>query len=98
VNSATNRRSWILRAMIFSVLPLAVLSALLIVARPVQAQTETVLYTFTEGNDGGNPYGGLIFDGSGNLYGTTQYGGTYGYGVVFELSPGPSEFIPDDEL
>jgi hypothetical protein len=30
--------------MIFSVLPLAVLSALLIVARPVQAQTETVLY------------------------------------------------------
>jgi uncharacterized repeat protein (TIGR03803 family) len=90
MNSATRNRNWILRAMIFSVLPLAVFSALVIVARPVQAQTETVLYTFTEGNDGGNPYGGLIFDGSGNLYGTTQYGGTYGYGVVFELSPGPN--------
>jgi uncharacterized repeat protein (TIGR03803 family) len=60
--------------------------------------TETVLYSFTGGSDGANPYGNVIFDRSGNLYSTTLTGGddsgcpgTYGYtsgcGVVFELSP-----------
>jgi uncharacterized repeat protein (TIGR03803 family) len=47
----------------------------------------TVLYEFTGGNDGRNPSGGLVFDTSGNLYGTAQDGGVYGSGVVFELSP-----------
>jgi uncharacterized repeat protein (TIGR03803 family) len=48
--------------------------------------TETVLYRFTGGGDGANPYyGELIFDQAGNLYGTTLYGGAYGYGAVFEL-------------
>src|ERR1022692_4195406 len=46
--------------------------------------TETVLHTFGSGTDGGAPYGGLIFDASGNLYGTTQVGGADGYGTVFE--------------
>jgi uncharacterized repeat protein (TIGR03803 family) len=59
-------------------------------ARPAQAQNESVLYTFTGGNDGGNPYAGPILDSHGNLYGTTVYRGMYGYGVVFELSPSPS--------
>jgi len=54
-----------------------------------RATSEQTLYTFTGGNDGGNPYAGLIFDSNGNLYGTTVYGGTYAYGTVFELSPGP---------
>jgi uncharacterized repeat protein (TIGR03803 family) len=48
--------------------------------------TETVLYSFTGGSDGGGPYAGLIADSSGNLYGTTQYGGTSGAGVVFKLT------------
>jgi uncharacterized repeat protein (TIGR03803 family) len=49
--------------------------------------TETVLHSFM-GTDGRNPYGGLISDASGNLYGTTQYGGaSAGYGVVFKLAP-----------
>jgi len=54
--------------------------------------TETVLYNFcTTGNpstcpDGAEPFSGLIFDKSGNLYGTTYTGGA-GYGTVFELSP-----------
>lgn len=49
--------------------------------------TETVLYTFSGGNDGKFPHGGLIFDKLGNLYGTTIAGGSSGAGVVFELSP-----------
>ena len=49
--------------------------------------TEKVLWSFGNGTDGANPGGGLIFDAAGNLYGTTVYGGTYGYGMVFELTP-----------
>jgi uncharacterized repeat protein (TIGR03803 family) len=50
--------------------------------------TETVLYSFNGYADGANPYAGLIFDSSGNLYGTTWSGGSYGYGNVFKLAPG----------
>ncbi len=53
--------------------------------------TESILYNFTGGADGGSPGGGsMAFDGVGNLYGATQGGGVYGYGVVFELSPSSS--------
>jgi uncharacterized repeat protein (TIGR03803 family) len=49
---------------------------------------ESVLYTFAGGGDGGNPMGGLTFDVAGvDLYGTTFYGGTNKYGLVFKLSP-----------
>jgi uncharacterized repeat protein (TIGR03803 family) len=48
--------------------------------------TETVLYSFTDGDDGVRPFGGLIADSAGNLYGTTVEGGAYGQGVVFKLS------------
>jgi uncharacterized repeat protein (TIGR03803 family) len=37
--------------------------------------------------DGSTPRSSLIEDQSGNLYGTTQQGGAYGYGVVFEVTP-----------
>jgi uncharacterized repeat protein (TIGR03803 family) len=37
--------------------------------------------------DGDNPSAGLIMDGSGNLYGTSEYGGAHGSGTVFELKP-----------
>jgi uncharacterized repeat protein (TIGR03803 family) len=50
------------------------------------AWKETILHSFT-GNDGSNPYGSLIFDKAGNLYGTTLFGGENGDGVVFELKP-----------
>jgi uncharacterized repeat protein (TIGR03803 family) len=50
---------------------------------------EKVLHNFGSGTDGVYPHAGVIFDAIGNLYGTTPYGGTYGYGTVFELSPAP---------
>jgi uncharacterized repeat protein (TIGR03803 family) len=46
---------------------------------------EVVLYTFTGGADGGSPLYGVIPDAAGNLYGTTESGGTGGAGVVFKL-------------
>ena len=49
--------------------------------------TESVLYGFTGGNDGANPYAGLVFDAAGSLYGTASQGGAYGGGVVFKLTP-----------
>lgn len=50
--------------------------------------TESILYSFSDGNDGGEPEGALIFDGAGNLYGTGIGGGGRGSeGVVFRLTP-----------
>jgi uncharacterized repeat protein (TIGR03803 family) len=47
--------------------------------------TENLLYSFRHGLQSGGPYGGLVFDSSGNLYGTTFQGGGYADGIVFEL-------------
>jgi len=49
--------------------------------------SETVLHYF-QGPDGADPAAGLTLDAAGNLYGTTEYGGKYGSGTVFELTPG----------
>ena len=52
---------------------------------------ETILYSFTSLADGAYPAAEVVFDRAGNLYGTTQSGGTgpcqLGCGTVFELSP-----------
>jgi uncharacterized repeat protein (TIGR03803 family) len=50
---------------------------------------ETIIYDFLTGTNGSQP-GSLIFDPAGNLYGTTLFGGTYGKGVIYELSPNGS--------
>ena len=50
--------------------------------------TENVLYDFTGGSDGAEPESEVIFDGAGNLYGTTQVGGSGAAGTVFELKKG----------
>jgi uncharacterized repeat protein (TIGR03803 family) len=71
--------------------------------RSVQAQTFTTLYNFCPGGglpcpDGAFPQTSVVQDGSGNLYGTTHYGGLssnggYGHGVVFEMSRSGAETV-----
>lgn len=51
------------------------------------APGQKVLYAFQGGSDGAYSVSGLIFDASGNLYGTTAGGGMAGAGTVFELMP-----------
>jgi uncharacterized repeat protein (TIGR03803 family) len=59
---------------------------------------ETVLYVFTGGTDGAQPYGGLVRDSTNNLYGTTVSGGTSdcageGCGIVFKIDASGHETI-----
>lgn len=54
---------------------------------PLLKFRENVLYRFTGGSDGGDPYSTVIFDQAGNIYGTTIGGGANNHGAVFELSP-----------
>jgi uncharacterized repeat protein (TIGR03803 family) len=55
---------------------------------------ESVVYNFcSQSNpnqdctDGADPFGGLVLDPAGNLYGTTANGGAVGFGTVFKLNP-----------
>lgn len=60
---------------------------------------EKVIYSFGSiTNDGESPYGKLVFDGQGNLYGTTNNGGTSLAGTVFELSPQPDGSWTETQL
>ena len=71
--------------------------------QPAQAQTFTLLHTFTGAPDGANPIAGLVQDAAGNLYGTTQQGGITGglcansglngCGTVFKLDPSGNETV-----
>jgi len=49
--------------------------------------SETIIYEFTGGKDGENPYAELIFDKAGNLFGNTYGGGRHHKGTVFKLTP-----------
>jgi uncharacterized repeat protein (TIGR03803 family) len=85
-----------------SALALAILSVLLLIAAsPAHAQTLTTLFAFPSASaSGANPYGGLVLDAEGNLYGTAQDGGRgdcdkyeHGCGVIFELTPAGTESV-----
>jgi uncharacterized repeat protein (TIGR03803 family) len=57
------------------------------------AGQETVLHNFTGGSDGSQPYAGLVGDSSGNLYGTTYFGGAANAGVVYKLDTSGHETV-----
>jgi uncharacterized repeat protein (TIGR03803 family) len=64
------------------------------VFRISQRGKETVLHVFTgTGGEGSEPFGGVIADASGNLYGATSGGGINGLGIVFEVAPNGSETV-----
>jgi len=51
-----------------------------------------IIYNFTDGDDGANPYGSLIQGTDGRLYGTANQGGASGDGTVFAISPDGTGF------
>lgn len=55
-----------------------------------QGWVHTVLYSFTGGADGGQPYGGVTVDALGNLYGTAVVGGTHAGPCVEDGCGGPT--------
>ena len=65
---------------------------LLLLTPPSQAQTLTVLHSFSGQMDGATPLAGLTVDRNGNLYGTTNKGGA-GYGTVFKLASTQSGWL-----
>ena len=67
----------------------AIALTVMVVAGGIQvpaAPVESILYRFQSGLDGAQPYGALLADHAGNLFGTTVSGGAYGYGTVYELT------------
>src|SRR5580700_9110965 len=58
-----------------------------------EAATVTVLHNFKLPQDGHNPFAALMMDESGNLFGTTQYGGSDGSGAVFRVTGAHEEVL-----
>src|SRR5258708_6047768 len=77
----------------FGALMLLLTSFTLALVLSAEAQTESLLYTFADASEGGNPPAGVIFGPDGNLYGVGREGGDLncpltlgdGCGVVFQL-------------
>lgn len=57
------------------------------------AGKETVLYEFNNTHAGVSPRAGVVRDSAGNLYGTTELGGTSNMGTVFKLEKGGKETV-----
>ncbi len=53
----------------------------------------TTLYAFKDQPDGALPYGGVISDAAGNLYGTTYYAGVHDLGTVYKLTRGSGTWV-----
>ena len=79
---------WTAVSKVLAVMTVTLIVALTLAPGASAAVTYKVLHQFN-GTDGAYPhdFSGLIFDASGNLYGTTTTGGAYGYGTVFQLRP-----------
>jgi uncharacterized repeat protein (TIGR03803 family) len=71
------------RRLVGAVVILLLLSV--IAAKPAMAQTFTLLHKFSSQAGGIEPPGGVVLDTAGNIYGVTEYGGSFNFGVVFAL-------------
>jgi uncharacterized repeat protein (TIGR03803 family) len=88
------KRSGLRRRRASAALALVVVALPVIVAtQPTQAQTFSVIHSFTGPPDGGHPIAGLVQDEVGNLYGTTFYGGTFDSGTVFKIDTSSKETV-----
>jgi uncharacterized repeat protein (TIGR03803 family) len=67
--------------------------AVLISVSSGHAATYKVLHAFGASGDGAHPWGRPVIDPAGNIYGTTQAGGSSGFGTVFKLSPAGVETV-----
>lgn len=67
--------------------------AVYMLSRSQGSWSETLIYQFGDG-PGYHPYAGVAFDGSGNLYGTTPYGGSADWGVIYELTSSHGSWSP----
>jgi uncharacterized repeat protein (TIGR03803 family) len=88
----------LLQSLLSSYLLAITLVSLLLTTSRAQTQTFTTLYSFSRTPDGGYPYAGLIRDAAGNLYGTTNIGGSIcdpprGCGTVFKLDTTGKESV-----
>src|SRR5437764_12645427 len=69
-------------------------AALMAIPHPAFTKaTETVLHSFGNGTDGSTPRAGVVLDTTGNLYGTTQDGGSDNAGTVFKIVPDGTESV-----
>ncbi|MGD0270746.1 MAG: choice-of-anchor tandem repeat GloVer-containing protein, partial [Candidatus Sulfotelmatobacter sp.] len=97
MKSATSQRTIFSRNQIQ--LFVVALAAMLFGSVIASAQTGTVLYSFNGTTDGKTPYGGVVLDSEGNLYGTTFEGRDTCYslpdscGVVFKLTPSGTQTL-----
>ena len=95
MTSSRRHQNWIfeisLRAATAALAIAFVLTA--VATRSAQAQTFTVIHTFTQGADGGNPGDGFTIDRGGTLWGTTQTGGVGQNGTVFKMSKKGTDWI-----
>lgn len=95
MNRAQNHAAFFSVAARFFLVPVG---TLLLAGAVASAQTETVLYSFTGKADGSEPYGTLVQDPEGSLYGTTYEGGATCFtsltcGTVFKVSPTGAESV-----
>src|SRR5881409_1981935 len=94
-----NRFRAIHRRVVDASLVLAIVLVPVLATSSSQAQTFTVLYSFTGAPDGANPYARVVRDSKGNLYGTTVNGGNpgcylgAGCGTVFKLDATGKETV-----
>jgi uncharacterized repeat protein (TIGR03803 family) len=102
MTNSVQRWGWISRTRLEaakSVLALLVVLGSGVTRPSAEAQTLTVLYSFTGSSDGGNSYADLVRDAAGTVYGTTYYGGDFncnhvsGCGVVFKVDTSGTETV-----